>query len=62
MELHCSQTVSVDIDRIQGLRPLWNYTALKLNDFTITDITSLRPLWNYTALKRCDCPLRKLIV
>ena len=51
MELHCSQTNGKPILSSSGLRPLWNYTALKqdLGHFSIEN--SLRPLWNYTALK-----------
>ena len=51
MELHCSQTIL----RSQGisirLRPLWNYTALKLSWVDSSKYICLRPLWNYTALK-----------
>ena len=36
---------------MNGLRPLWNYTALKLQDKAVLRLVSLRPLWNYTALK-----------
>ena len=30
MELHCSQTQYYAENLLDGLRPLWNYTALKL--------------------------------
>ena len=51
MELHCSQTMSVVTGRLNGLRPLWNYTALKQALECAFTVVGLRPLWNYTALK-----------
>ena len=35
----------------QRLRPLWNYTTLKLRERLTAYIYRLRPLWNYTTLK-----------
>ena len=52
MELHCSQTYLVGCACVRSLRPLWNYTALKLFRALDFDDIGLRPLWNYTALKR----------
>ena len=54
MELHCSQTVMKSIEIFDGLRPLWNYTALKHRSRQQRERASLRPLWNYTALKRVN--------
>ena len=51
MELHCSQTNPAACATSPGLRPLWNYTALKHNRHNNYCDWSLRPLWNYTALK-----------
>ena len=52
MELHCSQTKLVRLMHRASLRPLWNYTALKLVKVTWYLFVGLRPLWNYTALKQ----------
>ena len=52
MELHCSQTYRLKRGLGLSLRPLWNYTALKLMVLSFLHLICLRPLWNYTALKR----------
>ena len=54
MELHCSQTTTLATGRNTGLRPLWNYTALKHVVAFALLFYRLRPLWNYTALKPKD--------
>ena len=52
MKLHCSQTQRCLQQFRWSLRPLWNYTALKLWTAWLPYPSGLRPLWNYTALKR----------
>ena len=66
MELHCSQTALLLLLFPECLRPLWNYTALKLHARGWRQSVCLRPLWNYTALKHIAffwasrCSLRPL--
>ena len=51
--LHCSQTANeVTAKNLIGLRPLRDYTALKLSLNRQLVTRSLRPLRDYTALKR----------
>ena len=52
MKLHCSQTRRRWRMSPCSLRPLWNCTALKLDDCVVKIKHGLRPLWNCTALKQ----------